>query len=380
MDSFFVNVERVKNPSLKSKPVIVGGEPQGRGVVSCASYEARRYGIKAAMPLLKAKKLCPHAIFLPVDWKSYCHYSDKVMHLLHQFTPDVEQVSIDEAYLDMSGTERLWGHPYTSASKMQSLIKNRIGLDSTIGLGSNKLVAKIAADLAKPKGILWILPEQESSFLSFLPLEKIPGVGPKTALLFHELNIHTAKQLLSIPAAWVKQVMGNNGLFIYHQAQGKDDSAVHSDHELPKSCGREITFDNDTENLAYLISTLHYMIEELCMRLRTTKMMCRTITLKLRYSDFLTITRSCQVPSFSCLSYELFPLARNLLKQIFKRRTKIRLLGVSLSHLIFHHNQSFLFPDPHLLKWSRLSPHIDAIRKKYGFRSLLNADLMGSRL
>lgn len=376
MDSFFVNVERIKDPSLTGKPVIVGGEPRARGVVTCASYEARRYGIKAAMPLVKAKKLCPHAVFRPVDWENYSFYSNKVMKLLHQFTPDMEQVSIDEAYLDMNGTERLWGHPCEVASRIQALITHETGLDATIGLGSNKLIAKIAADCAKPKGMLWILPEYESSFLSYLTLDKIPGVGPKTASIFNELNIFTAKQLLSIPADWIKNTLGNNALAIYHRAQGKDDSMVNSGHELPKSIGKEITFTEDTEDLAYLESVLHYMIEELCIKLRTKKMMCGSMTLKLRYSDFLTISKSCKIPSFSSLSYELFPRAKILLMNSFKRRTKVRLLGISVSHLAVFHHQSLLFPDQGLLKWMRLSPHIDKIRKKYGFHSLMNGDII----
>ncbi|OGF67481.1 MAG: hypothetical protein A2Y62_16255 [Candidatus Fischerbacteria bacterium RBG_13_37_8] len=376
MDSFFVSVEQILNPALRGKPVIVGGESHQRGVVACASYEARKYGIRAAMPVAKAKRLCPDVICVPGTWSQYSYYSGKVMHFLQQFTPAVEQVSIDEAYLNLLGTERLWGHPYSVALKIQQGIKNEIGLDATIGLGSNKLIAKIASDIAKPKGIVWILPEYETSFLSHLPIEAIPGIGPKTTQMLNELNIQTVQQFLSIPSHLVKQALGNNALFLYHKAQGIDYSMVRSEHEFPKSMGREITFHNDTEDTYYLTAVLHYLIEELCTRLRNHQIMCHTLTLKLRYSDFLTITKSCQLKYFSDLSVELFPVAKTLFLSAYTRRVKLRLIGISLSQLMPHNYQHSLFPDEHLLKWSRLNHHVDQIRKKYGFTSILNADTL----
>jgi len=376
MDTFFVSVERVCNPGLEGKPIIVGGDPAGRGVVACASYEVRKYGVKAGMPLSTAKKLCPSAIFLKGSWEKYSMYSEKVMSILNNYTPDIEQVSIDEAYLDLTGTERLWGHPYELAENIQRRIKKETGLDATIGLGSNKLIAKIASGLAKPRGVLWIMPNYEAAFLSYLPLEKIPGVGPKTAQIFKELNIRTAKELLSIPSEWIRRTFGDSGLSIYKRAMGIDDSKVISFSQLPKSVSREITFDEDTENLSYLIAILQYLMEELCTRIRAMKAMCKTISLKLRYSDFQTIERSAQLNNFSCLSYEIFPVAKELLIKNYNRRVKIRLIGITFSNLIYNYRQGFLFEEKERRKWSLLAPYIDKIRSKYGFSSILPATFL----
>jgi DNA polymerase-4 len=376
MDCFFVNVERLLNPKYIGKPIIVCGGLSHRSVVSCASYEARKYGVTAAMPVPKAKQLCPHAIFIKGNWKTYSFYSNQLMQCLYKFTPDVEQVSIDEAYLNLAGTERLWGHPYAAASLIQKQIKKDIGLDATIGIASNKLVAKIASTLAKPKGILCILPGYEANFLGYLPIEKIPGIGPKTTQLFNELNIKTVQQFLSIPSYLIKNVFGNNALSLYFKAKGIDHSKVSSKEELPKSISKEITFDNDTEDISFMLAILHHLTEELCRELRTKQLMCKTITLKLRYCDFTTVSKSHQLTQPTQVSQALFPHIKNLLYNTFKRRVRIRLLGISLSQLTPQFMQPYLFSNQNLLKLTRLSSHIDKIKNKYGSSAITNADIL----
>lgn len=376
IDCFFVNVERVINPNYIGKPIIVCGDLSQRSVVSCASYEARKYGVKSAMPITKAKQLCPHAILVRGNWHLYAYHSNKVMQCLYKFTPRVEQVSIDEAYLNLEGTERLWGHPYTAASLIQKHIKEETNLDATFGIASNKLVAKIASMLAKPKGILWILPKYEETFLSHLPIEKIPGIGPKTAELFKEFNIKITKQFLSIPSHLIKNILGNNALTLYYKAKGIDYSKVSSKEELPKSISKEITFNNDIEDSNYALGILHHLTEELCTRLREQKLMCKTITLKLRYSDFITATKSYQLSYFTNLSHDLFPHIKNLFYQSFKRRVRIRLIGISLSQIIIENLQHNLFTNERLLRLTKLSSYIDKIKKKYGSESIINADIL----
>lgn len=376
MDCFFVNVERVINPNYIGKPIIVSGDSSQRSVVSCASYEARKYGVKSAMSTIKAKQLCPHAIFVKGNWYLYTYYSNKVMQCLYKFTPEVEQVSIDEAYLNLEGTERLWGHPYNAASVIQKHIKDETNLDTTIGIASNKLVAKIASILAKPKGILWILPKYEETFLSHLPIEKIPGIGPKTAELLKEFNIKTTQQFLSIPPHLIKNILGNNALTLHYKAKGIDYSKVSSKEESPKSISKEITFNNDTEDSNYVLGILHHLTEELCTKLRGQKLMCKTLTLKLRYSDFITVTKSHQLSYFTHLSHDLFPHIKNLFYQSFKRRVRIRLVGISLSQIITENLQHCLFINERLSRLTKLSSHIDKIKKKYGSESIINADIL----
>ncbi len=374
IDCFFVNVERVLNPAYIGKPIVVCGDLSSRSVVSCASYEARKYGVKSAMPVTKAKLLCPHAIFIKGNWNLYNYYSDKLMHCLYKFTPELEQASIDEAYLNLAGTEKLWGHPYSAASLIQKKIKEETGLDATIGIASNKMVAKIASILAKPKGILWILPKYETAFLSHLPIEKLPGIGPKTTELLKELNIKTINQFTSIPHYAIKNVMGNNALSLYYKAKGIDYSKLSTKEELPKSISKAITFNKDTDDSNYLIAILHYLTEELCIKLREHKLICKTVTLKIRYSDFITSTKSCQLSCFTNLAQQIFPYIKNLFHQSFKRRVRIRLIGISLSQIIPENLQPNLFINDNLVKLTNLSIHIDKIKKKYGPNSINNAD------
>src|SRR6266540_3825116 len=296
MDAFFVSVEELFAPGLKGKPVVVGGRPNERGVVSAASYEARKFGVHSAMPLRTAHKLCPHAIFVDGHPDRYRDCSRKVFEVLNRFSPRVEMASIDEAYLDLTGAERLHGPPLAAAHRLHAMIGRETGLNCSIGAACSRLVAKVASDQAKPNGVLWIIPGQEARFLAPLDVRRIPGVGKVTEKNLHQLGIRKVGDLAGLDDAFLEQHFGKWGLALAGKSRGLDaggwfDTEI-GDDAAPKSVSHEHTFGEDTADTNLLESTLARLSEMVCRRLRENGLHTRTVQLKLRYSDFSTITRA----------------------------------------------------------------------------------------
>ena len=335
MDAFFVSVEELYDPSLKGKPVVVGGPADARGVVSAASYAARKFGVHSAMPLRTAYKLCPQAIFIEGNLDRYRECSKKVAQVLHDFTPLVSMASIDEAYLDMTGTERLYGNPLACAHKLHELIKKATGLNNSIGASRSRLVSKVASDQAKPNGVLWILPEMEAAFLGPLDVRKIPGVGKVSEAALAEHGIRKVRDLAKLDESFLSTHFGKLGLALAGKAKGEDtggwyDAEIGA-HEDPKSISHEHTFGEDTADQGVLETTLARLSEMVGRRLRDHGFHARTVQLKLRYKDFSTITRAKSLPQATQLDTEVIRVVKQLFRANWKRGATIRLLGVHLS-------------------------------------------------
>ncbi len=365
MDSFFVSVERVLDPALNGKPVIVGGDPKGRGVVSSASYEARAYGVHSGMPAGYAYSLCPKAIFLRGSFEKYGEFSNKIKMIFDDFTPLVEMTSIDEAYLDLSGTEKLFGHPGKVAERIYCRIKNELGLPSSGGLGSSKLISKIASDLAKPCGFLWVLHGNEQVFLSPLSVKKLPGIGEKSYAKLSKIGIKTIGDLASIGENQMGILFGENGKNLFQKSIGFDDSPVKTSHES-KSVGREHTFEKDVSSHDVLKSALSYLAEKVGFGLREINTKAKTITLKLRYSDFKTITRAQSLYLPTNDDTEILETAYNLLLKSYNRRVRIRLLGISATNLYNYYEHDF-FEEDKIKRRESLYDAIDKIKNIHGF-------------
>src|ERR1700746_673752 len=335
MDAFFVSVEELFDPSLKGKAVVVGGQRHERGVVSAASYEARKFGVHSAMPLRTAAKLCPHALFVEGHPERYRECSQKVYEVLTSFSPRVQMASIDEAYVDMTGTERLHGPPLRAAESLHRKMRADTHLNCSIGNGVTRLIAKVSSAKAKPNGVLWVLPGQEAKFLAPLEVRDIPGVGKVAEQNLNSLGIRRVGDLSRLDDDFLEERFGRWGLALAGKARGEEaggwfNSEIGADTE-PKSISHEHTYNQDTANLEQLESTLMRLSELVGRRLRENRLYARTIQLKLRYTDFTTITRAHSLPASTQLDTEIFEQARMLFRKNWKRGTAVRLLGVQVS-------------------------------------------------
>ena len=370
MDAFFVSVEELFDPSLRGKAVVVGGQRDERGVVSAASYEARKFGVHSAMPLRTAAKLCAHAIFVDGHPERYREYSQRVHQVLQGFSPQVEMVSIDEAYVDMTGTERLHGPPLRSAHGLHQAMRANTGLNCSIGIATSRLVAKVCSDQAKPNGVLWVLAGHEASFLAPLAVRKIPGVGKVMEQNLHALNIKTVGDLARLDDDFLEQRFGKWGLALAGKAQGLDagawfDSEIGAEEDA-KSLSHEHTFSVDTADAPRLEATLLRLAEMVGRRLREAGLHARTVQLKLRYSDFTTITRAHTLPQSTQLDVELFEAVRQLFRANWETGRPIRLLGVHASSLAHAEGQLNLLDDERQNRWRRALSAADHLRDKYG--------------
>ena len=369
MDSFFVSVERLERPELRGKPVVVGGRPDQRGVVSSASYEARQYGIHSAMPLRTAGRLCPHAIFLAGHHERYSEWSDRVASILAKFSPIVEMTSIDEAYLDLGGTERLHGPPLAAADKLLRTIMQSTALPCSGGLATTRLVAKVASDQAKPRGLLWVAPGMEARFLAPLPIRKIPGIGEITERALRALGIEIVEQLARHKQEQLEQVFGQWGSALYRKARGGDAYEFLIDAE-PKSISHNHTFGEDTNNVAEMESLLSHLSQKASKRLREAGLSSRTLTLTIRYAGFQTYTRSHTVPEPVRLDADIFAIFLELFREHRDPRRKVRLLGVALSGLSHGGEQLDLLEADRREKLEKLTKAADQLRDKFGFGSV----------
>jgi DNA polymerase IV len=369
MDAFFVSVEELFDPSLKGKPVVVGGRANERGVVSAASYAARKFGIHSAMPLRTAYKLCPQAIFVDGHRERYVEYSHKVYEVLKRFSPRVEMASIDEAYLDMTGTERLHGPPLKAAHRLHDEVKAATKLNNSIGAASSRLVAKVASDQAKPNGVLWIVPGQEAQFLGPLDVRKIPGVGKVTERNLHECGIRKVRDLASLEDGFLGERFGKWGLALAGKARG-EDAGGWFDEEVgergdPKSISHENTFPVDTADRGAIDAMLVRLSEMVARRLRDHRLHARTVQIKLRYSDFSTFTRARTLDRASQIDLEIADAARGLFYKAWTGKP-IRLLGVYAQSLESGEGQTNLLDEEKTARWRKTLEAVDRMRDKYG--------------
>lgn len=351
MDAFFASVEQVLNPALRGKPVIVGGR-EGRGVVTSASYEARKYGIRSAMPGFQAKKLCPQGIFLPNRRHVYSQFSDRVFAILERYSPEVHALSIDEGVVDLTGTERLFGPPVKTARNILARIEKDLGLSASGGLSTSRAVAKIAATLAKPHGFIFVPPGTERSFLSPLAVESIPGVGPKTHKELLQQGINTIADLLKHPDLRRRYL--------------DLEEAGHGERSHDHSIGNETTLDRPLKDREKMEEVLWELVEEVGRRLRREEAYARCITVKIRYSTFKTITRSRTLTTPTCFDREIFEVVRELLRKNLTPGGSVRLLGVSASSLRSSGWQESMFEIQKRRSWEKLYHGIDRVRDKYG--------------
>ncbi|HZT70077.1 MAG TPA: DNA polymerase IV [Terriglobia bacterium] len=366
MDAFFVSVEELADPSLRGKPVIVGADPDGRGVVAAASYAARKFGVHSAMPIRTAKKLCPHAIFLRGHHEKYREYSDKVYTIFQEFSPVIEMVSIDEAYLDLTGCERLHGGMLRAADRLIHSVKERTGLNCSVGASTSHLVSKIASDQAKPHGLLYVLPGCEKAFLAPLPVRRMPGIGKVTEPELLSLGISTIGDLQSYGADRLKEKFGKYGEWLYAKSLGKDIEA-YSYKEDPKSISHETTFPEDIADGEELERTLSYLSQLVARRLREHRLFARTVGLKLRNYRFKTITRDTTLDEPTHLDSVIFEHVLRMLNIAWDGREKIRLVGVRASNLERSTFQLDLFNATKRDKLGRVLQAADQVRGRYGF-------------
>ena len=374
MDAFFVSVEELFDPSLKGKPVVVGGQRDERGVVSAASYAARKFGVHSAMPLRTAAKLCPQAIFVSGHPERYREYSAKAYGVLNTFSPQVEMASIDEAYLDMTGTERLHGPPLRAAHTLHMKMKAETELNCSIGIGASRLIAKVSSAKAKPNGVLWVVPGQEAKFLAPLDVRDIPGVGKVMEQNLHELGIQQVGDLAKLKEDVLEERFGKWGLALAGKSRGEDaggwfDTEV-GEETGPKSISHEHTFNEDTGNQEQLESTLMRLSEMVARRLREHGLHARTLQLKLRYKDFTTITRAHSLATATQLDTEVFEQIRILFRKNWEKGAEVRLLGVHVSSFKEGPGQGDLLDGERQQRWKQALAAADKLRDKYGESSV----------
>ncbi|MDH4068905.1 MAG: DNA polymerase IV [Ignavibacteria bacterium] len=369
IDCFFASVEMALHPELRGKPLCIGGKRGSRGIVACPNYEARAYGVKTAMPLRTAERLLPpDAVFMPGSHRVYGEYSERVMEMLYDFTPDIEQVSIDEAYMDVTGCLHFWNHdPETMAMAMKERIWKKCGLRVSVGIASNKVCAKIAAGVQKPDGLVIVPHGGEQEFLAPLPVEAIPGIGIKTTPKLHALGIRTVADILMrasdglpVPGGWL-------GRYLHAVASGRDTHVMQYGR-VEKSISRDTTFGRDSSDRSFLESTLYYLTERCCKTLRRRNMEASTVTAKVRFSDFTTVQKQMTLVAPSSDEREIFSAVRRLLTMLHPPGRTVRLVGTKVSRLSPAGNSQI-----DMLKGEKadqLNKRLDALREKFGYKSV----------
>jgi len=379
LDAFFCSVEELLDPSLEGKPFAVGGNPQGRGVVSSCSYTARKFGVHSAMPMARALSLCPELIVIYHRHGLYGEYSNKVMDILRSYTPLFQQVSIDEAFLDVSDLPKPAG---LIAREIQERVDSEVHLPCSLGVATNKLVAKVANDFGKsqvksgqaPRQITIVPPGEEAAFLAPLEVQALWGIGPKTSQKLHGQGIHTIGQLAALSIAELEAYFGNNALEIHARALGIDPSPVHSEREV-KSVSNEVTFTKDTTDSEVLRQTLRALADKVGYRLRQAGLAGSVVQIKLRYSDFETLTRQTALPQPTNLDDEIYAAAEKLFEANIIPMRAVRLIGIGVSRLTPPYRQLSLWDDDQTEK-EKLANAIDQLKEKYGQDVIKRASMM----
>ncbi len=377
MDAFFVSVELLEHPELRGKPVVVGGQPNRRGVVSAASYEARRYGIHSAMPLRTAGQLCPHAVFLEGRHDLYAAWSDRVAEILAKYSPVVEMASIDEAYLDLSGTVRLHGPPLAAAHALLREIRERTQLPCSGGLARTRLVAKVASEQAKPRGLLWVPAGAEARFLAPLGVRRIPGIGRVTEAALRKLEIERVEQLAGLPQEKLEEIFGRWGTALYRKSRGEDSYEFFNDAE-PKSISHSHTFGSDTRDGGVLAAMLSRLGQKAAKRLREAGLAANTVSVTIRYAGFQTVTRAKTLSAATHLDPVLLAAARRLFERHWDARRAVRLIGVELSGLTHGEMQLDLLDAGSREKSEKLARAADRLRDRFGFTKVQFGGSLGS--
>jgi DNA polymerase-4 len=373
LDSFFVSVERLQNPKLIGKPVLVGGTSD-RGVVASCSYEARAYGIHSAMPMKMARQLCPDAIIVRGDTGQYSYYSNMITDIIQEDVPLYEKTSIDEFYIDLTGMDRFFGC-YKMATELRQRIMRESGLPISFALSSNKTVSKVGTGEAKPNGQKEIPFGTEKDFLAPLSVKKIPMVGDKTYQLLRSMGVMWIRTLQEMPIELMEQVLGQNGVVIWKKANGIDNSPIEPYTEQ-KSMSTEQTFERDTIDVKALKALLVGMTEKLAYQLRSQEKLTACVTVKIRYSDFNTYTQQMRIP-YTSLDHVLIEKVQELFDKLYQKRMLIRLIGIKFSHLVQGSYQYNLFDDTE--EQLQLLNAMDRIRKRFGKDSVLRAVGLGMR-
>ena len=374
MDAFYASVEQRDDPTLLMKPVVVGGKPNSRGVVCAASYEARKFGIHSAMPMAEAFQRCPHAVFLPVNIPKYHEVSLQIRQIFMTYTPIVEPLSLDEAFLDVTGSTSLFGPANTIALAIKLRIQQELNLTASVGVACNKFLSKIASDLRKPDGFVVVEPNRVQEFLDPLSVDRIWGVGKKTSEQLHKLNIRTVRDLRRLEQGYLTQLFGVLGSQLYQLAQGIDDRPVESDR-VAKSIGRETTFATDTVDREVLETALLKLAVDIGRRLRKEAFSGKTITLKVRYGDFRTVSRSHTLSQATDLDDVIYKEACNLFREVSLKQP-LRLIGLTLHNLTNKlERQLSLFSVPQKDN-ETLTKVIDLLKAKYGEKSITRARLL----
>ena len=379
LDAFFCSVEELLDPKLKGKPFAVGGNPQGRGVVSSCSYAARKFGVHSAMPMARALSLCPELIVIHHRHGLYGEYSNKVMDILRSYTPLFQQVSIDEAFLDVSDLPKPAG---LIAREIQERVDREVHLPCSLGVATNKLVAKVANDFGKsqvksgqaPRQITIVPPGEEAAFLAPLDIQSLWGIGPKTSQKLHGQGIHTIGQLAALSIAELEAYFGNNALEMHARALGIDPSPVHSEREV-KSVSNEVTFTKDTTDSEVLRQTLRALADKVGYRLRQAGLAGSVVQIKLRYSDFETLTRQTALPQPTNLDDEIYAAAEKLFEANIIPTRAVRLIGIGVSRLNPPYRQLSLW-DNNQDEKEKLASAIDQLKEKYGQDVIKRASMM----
>ncbi|MCP4548149.1 MAG: DNA polymerase IV [bacterium] len=368
MDAFYASVEQRDFPELRGKPVVVGGsDPTRRGVVSAASYEARRFGIHSAMPLRRAWKLCPQACFVPGRMSAYVEASRQIMDIFRSYTPHVQPLSLDEAFLDLGGTELLFGPPEETAATIAERVHAETGLTCSVGLAPVKFVAKIASDYRKPRGLTIVRSEELLEFLHPLAIKRLWGVGPKTREALTSMGVATIGDLAALGRDLLERRFGQSGLKLYELAQGIDEREISSERGAAKSVGHEHTYGEDQGITAVLERTLLELSEKVARRLREQGIAGNTITLKLRTESFRTLSRSVSGAEPLDQGLLIFQAARNLMSKVERGGERVRLLGISLSNLVPRDQvQPSLFDEESPERETRLDRAKDVIERRFG--------------
>lgn len=368
MDAFFAAVEQRDRPELAGKPVVVGADPKGgkgRGVVSTCSYEARRYGIHSAQPISKAFQLCPTAVFLPIDGKKYSRVSEEIFAILENFTPDIEPISIDEAFLDITGSFHFYKTPLAAGQAIKKRIADEVRLTCSIGIAPNKMTAKIASDVCKPDGLLEVTAEDLFKFLWPLSVEKLWGVGPKTMQALNRLGIKTVGDLAQIPLPEMLARFGEHGRHLYELSHGIDERSVATSDEV-KSVSHEHTFETDTQNPEEIDAVLLHLSEKVSRRLRKNDLQGKTLTVKIRLKGFATYTRAHTFSERTNFIDDIYRQAKKIFEEFFKKGMAIRLIGVRMTHFDDPYVQESLFTDGSRERRERIHRVVDVIKDRFG--------------
>jgi DNA polymerase-4 len=382
MDAFFASVEQLHHPEWKGKPVIVGADPKpgkGRGVVSTASYEARKYGIHSAMPISKAYRLCPQGIYVVPHGNLYSDYSKRIIEILYHFTPAVEVISIDEAFLDVSGSVHLFESVENLGKEIKKQVWDQTSLTASLGIAPNKSVAKIASDFQKPNGLTIVPKEKIQDFLDPLPITKLFGVGKKTCQVLQDLGINTVRDLRNYPDKYLESKLGEAGSHLYRMARGIDNRDVQINEEI-KSISHETTFETDQIDPEVLTNTLLHLSAKVSQRLRKRNLKGKTIQFKIRFEDFTTFTRRRTLANYTHLTDDIYEVGKKMLEEFHPIHSDppserpVRLIGIGVSHLVDEKGTQISLWDIQNEKKLALARIVDQLQEKFGKSAIVHAN------